>query len=486
MKLQSKFILVLVPLLVLPLLLLGLLSASVSSETINRTETRYLQATLDAFRAKDLDRRHQILTSNGLDQVPSFVQLYQKEVAEAAAKIKLLVDGQIFAFDTKGKLVFDTQNRKAKSMEAKWAPVINKMLTDNSPNAQGHLQSVMYQGIRFAPWNWLVFIAVSDEIINQPVAHIRIATVATALISAIIMTLAVGVLFSRLVSKPIQALRSAADKIASLDYPKSIRVTTKDELGFLARDMEKMALDIRTSQEKIKSFSLELESLVEERTRQLQKSRASLDRAQEIAHLGSWEWDLRTNDLVWSDEVFRIFGLKPQAVEPTFEFFMDFVHPKDRGVVLDAVDETLDEGKALSLEHRIALNDGSVRVIREIGELIRDADENPLRLLGTVQDVTELKIVEEERMNREKLQAAIETAGAVCHELNQPLQVIMVELEMLAYKAKDQGIFDRSKAMLEEVKRMSELTAKLQRITKYETQIYTGDTSILDIDKSIT
>ena len=165
---------------------------------------------------------------------------------------------------------------------------------------------------------------------------------------------------------------------------------------------------------------------------------------------------------------------------------MDFVHPRDRGVVITAVNETLEKGKFYGVDHRIVRKDGSVRAVREIGELTRDAKGRPLRLLGTVHDITESKIAEEERMNREKLQGAIETAGAVCHELNQPLQVIMLELEMYIQEAEKQEPSDRIQAILNEVKKMTEITAKLQRITKYETQIYVDETKILDLDKSIT
>ena len=328
MNLQSKFILVLIPLLVIPLLSLGIWAAYVSSETIHRTADQYLRTSLETFMTEDLERRLQTLKGYGLDRVPSFVQLYQKEVGQAAAKIKLAMPGHIFAFDAKGKLVFDTQSQKANAMEAKWSPVIGEMLANKSPSVQGNLKHELYHGIRFRHWKWLVFIAMSDEKIRHAAARIRIAAMAIALISAVLMTLAVGLLFRRLVSKPILALRSAADEIASLNYPESIGVTTRDEMGFLARDMEKMALDIRTSQEKIKSFSVELESLVEKRTRELQKSRAVLDRAQELTHLGSWEWEVETGDLVWSEEVFRIFGLKPHAITPSYEVFFGFCPPQ--------------------------------------------------------------------------------------------------------------------------------------------------------------
>ncbi|MFB3923278.1 MAG: PAS domain S-box protein [Terriglobia bacterium] len=127
----------------------------------------------------------------------------------------------------------------------------------------------------------------------------------------------------------------------------------------------------------------------------LRRSEKSLAEAQRIAHLGNWDWDIVENDLRWSDEIYRVFGLTPQVFGATYEAFLESVHPDDRGSVKNAVDEALAERKAYSLDHRIVLPDGTVRIVHEQAEVFFDAGRKPGRMLGTVQDITERKQVEE-------------------------------------------------------------------------------------------
>ncbi len=127
----------------------------------------------------------------------------------------------------------------------------------------------------------------------------------------------------------------------------------------------------------------------------LRKSEARLANAQRIAHLGSWDWNILKNKLYWSDEIYRIFGLTPQAFGATYDAFLESVHPDDRELVKNSVKQALDEKKSYSIEHRIVLPDGSIRFVHEQGEATYDEDGNPVRMTGTVQDITERKQMEE-------------------------------------------------------------------------------------------
>ncbi len=128
----------------------------------------------------------------------------------------------------------------------------------------------------------------------------------------------------------------------------------------------------------------------------LRRSRASLAKAQEIAHLGSWELDLIRDELVWSEEVYRIFGLQPQDFGGTEQAFFACIHPEDRKAVRDAVGRALPDPQVpYSVEHRVVRPDGTERVVHERGEVVRDGDGNPVRMLGTVHDITERKQAEQ-------------------------------------------------------------------------------------------
>ncbi len=128
----------------------------------------------------------------------------------------------------------------------------------------------------------------------------------------------------------------------------------------------------------------------------LRESEAHLNRAQEIAHIGSWHLDLAGNTLTWSDEVYRIFGM-PRGVPLSYEAFLDRVHPEDREGVDRAWKATL-QGAPYDIQHRILVGD-EVKWVREMAELQFDQHGKAVRGIGTVQDVTERKRSEEEVRN---------------------------------------------------------------------------------------
>ncbi|MFO7803647.1 MAG: PAS domain S-box protein, partial [Desulfovermiculus sp.] len=138
--------------------------------------------------------------------------------------------------------------------------------------------------------------------------------------------------------------------------------------------------------------------------KELQRYQYLLDKSQEIAHLGSWEVDVPSGRLAWSDETYRIFGLEPQETEITYERFLQFIHPDDR----DGVDYTYMESIRMNkdtyeIEHRILRDrDGSVRTVFEKCYHIRDDSGNIVRSVGMVQDITEQKQKEREIQEREE------------------------------------------------------------------------------------
>lgn len=127
----------------------------------------------------------------------------------------------------------------------------------------------------------------------------------------------------------------------------------------------------------------------------LKEGEARLNEAQQIAHLGHWDLDLRKNRLFWSDEVYRLFGLEPQEFSATYEAFLEHVHPDDRDFVNRAYSESVDNRKGYDIEHRILLKNGEIRYVNE--RCINEYDEKgkAFRSLGTVLDITERKRADE-------------------------------------------------------------------------------------------
>lgn len=141
------------------------------------------------------------------------------------------------------------------------------------------------------------------------------------------------------------------------------------------------------------------------------RSEASLAKAQRIAHLGNWDWNIVTNELLWSDEIYRIFGLAPQEFGATYEAFLRSVHPEDRDQVKKAVNEAAYDKNPYSIDHRIVLPDGSERTVHEQAELTFDINGRPTRMVGTVQDITEQKLAWEAfRKAEAKYRSIVENA----------------------------------------------------------------------------
>ncbi len=139
-------------------------------------------------------------------------------------------------------------------------------------------------------------------------------------------------------------------------------------------------------------------ALINEHTRDaLVKSEQSLAEAQRLAGLGSWEWDISSGIHHWSDEFYRIFGFLPHGIDATYEAFLASVHPDDREAVDKSNRESIsDPDKVYSTEYRIVRPDGTERFVHARGEVFFDQDRKPLRMIGTLYDITERKKAQEE------------------------------------------------------------------------------------------
>lgn len=126
----------------------------------------------------------------------------------------------------------------------------------------------------------------------------------------------------------------------------------------------------------------------------IRKSESRLKEAEQIAQLGHWELDLVTNKLYWSDEIYRIFNLDPQKFGATYEAFLDTVHPDDRKIVDKAFTDSVKNKTGYDIVHRLLLPDGTIKFVNEKCQTIYDENGNPLRSIGTVQDITKQKQTE--------------------------------------------------------------------------------------------
>jgi PAS domain S-box-containing protein len=175
----------------------------------------------------------------------------------------------------------------------------------------------------------------------------------------------------------------------------------------------------KKAEEALKKAYDSLEEKVKERTSQLEKAYESLKEsekglaeAQKMAHMGNWEWNFVTNELYYSDELYRIFGLNPQELNVPFDEVLAYIHPEDRDYVTNSIIEALNGKKYDAIDFRIILADGTERTVFTQGEVTFDEKNTPIRLRGTVQDITERRQMNEAlRESEEKYRNIVETAN---------------------------------------------------------------------------
>jgi PAS domain S-box-containing protein len=165
---------------------------------------------------------------------------------------------------------------------------------------------------------------------------------------------------------------------------------------------------------------------VEER---LRRSENNLKEVQRIAHLGSWELDLRENVLSWSDEIYRIFEIDPREFGASYGAFLDIVHPEDREAINRAYAESVENRIPYDIEHRLLMKDGRVKIVHERCETLYDDSGWPVRSIGTVQDITECKRTEEIRILNEELEKRVRERTAQLEQANSELKALSDNLE---------------------------------------------------------
>ena len=139
--------------------------------------------------------------------------------------------------------------------------------------------------------------------------------------------------------------------------------------------------------------------------------------AHDAAHSGAWEWDLRTNLNIWSEELWKLYGLEPHSCEPSYAAWREVVHPDDRPMAEQTVQEAARKGLDLNVEFRVRDRDGAERWLLSRGRAIRDADGQVVRFIGIVVDITENKRAEEAlQRSHDELERRVEERTAALRQ----------------------------------------------------------------------
>ncbi len=214
--------------------------------------------------------------------------------------------------------------------------------------------------------------------------------------------------FYNFIGRDLKLLQQASRRIArgELGFELATPGGGRDELAHVIEAFNEMSRSLAHAR-----------ALSAERERALRQSEASLSQAQRIARLGGWEWNCLSGQLHWSDEVYEIFGNLPASFRATYEAFLERVHPEDRAMVEAAVAAARERGLPYDVVHRVVRADtGEERLVRERGEVELGEGGQLVRMVGTVQDVTESERAEQElRAQRFWLETLVDAMPAfVC------------------------------------------------------------------------
>jgi PAS domain S-box-containing protein len=229
------------------------------------------------------------------------------------------------------------------------------------------------------------------------------------------------------------------DYLAALDrVPRLSRGSVERGMTFLLK-LADMLSQLGFSNARLSRLLAEQDRL----TTTLHRQQESLKRAQEIAHLGSWELDLATNQITWSDEAYRIFGFEPGEIAPTYEEFLDLVHPDDREAVDTAYTGSIrDDRDSYDIEHRVVRKlTGEVRFVHERCHHIRDGSGKIVRSTGMVHDITDRRQAEKQSKEiTEKYRHLVESSSSVILRTDKDMNIMFMNrygLEYFGYAAEE-------------------------------------------------
>jgi PAS domain S-box-containing protein len=255
-----------------------------------------------------------------------------------------------------------------------------------------------------------------------------------------------------------------------------------DRIAILSRSIterKQMEIELQEAKDKMEARVAERTSELARLLAELSESERSLAEAQRIAHLGSWDWDIAAGETTWSEEVFRIFGMKHRKNSVSAEEFLRRVHTDDRQAVEEATRQALETpSRGFDHQYRIVRPDGTVRYVHEYGHVAVDDSGEPIRVLGTTQDITRMKALEAETQKLRSDLAHLDRVvtlstltGAIAHEVSQPLTAILNNAQAaLRYLDPERTDLDEVREALKDIisddKRARDVMMRLRALVK--------------------
>ncbi|MDX1812961.1 MAG: ATP-binding protein, partial [Gammaproteobacteria bacterium] len=169
----------------------------------------------------------------------------------------------------------------------------------------------------------------------------------------------------------------------------------------------------------------------------LEVSEKRLQQSQKFANLGTWEWNVDSGELIWSQNIAELFGFDPSVKKSTYDEFLANVHEEDRDEVIEVIHHCIDLGQQYNVVHRVVWSDGSIHWLRQQGEVLLNKEHGSKSMLGVVQDVTQEQVnlieIEKAHATADRAnQAKTEFLSSMSHELRTPLNAILGFCQLLS------------------------------------------------------
>jgi|GEM_PF-3320026 len=317
----------------------------------------------------------------------------------SSTKLPLTTDGdkpqRIKAIESSDRITQTTAQYLANKFGELQNITTPQQLDFSIQNEKQFLQVVPFQDS--AGIDWLIVVVVPEADFMGEVNAIQRSTILLCLAAAIVATL-IGLFTSQWLARPIIRLAVAARAVAEGSWDESLPIEREDELGILAEAFNRMVGKLQ-------------QSLTEVAQRE-----AKLTEAQQVAHMGSWQFNFNTKETLWSEEMFRIYGLEPREIAPSYEEALQLIHPEDRSAIAHALEEVLATQQPFSLDYRI-VGARETRYVNGKGQPIWD-HQQVIGALGTVMDITD----------RKQAEIALRTSEAELRTQTEQLESLIVQL----------------------------------------------------------
>ncbi|WP_172202002.1 PAS domain S-box protein [Niveibacterium sp. COAC-50] len=250
----------------------------------------------------------------------------------------------------------------------------------------------------FAAWRplpdygWGLVARIGAEEALAPVRAIKLALL-PIVAGLLLATAAIAIVLGWRLVRPLQRFTAFSREVAAGNLGGEVGYAGHDELGELASTLNAMSARLAYSTASLQRAKGMLEVRVAERTAELTEKAQNLEAAERVANLGHWETDWRNGRRYWSPQVYRILGLRPGNPDPAA--FRQRIHKDDRALVSEVIERACADGKRFSIEFRLAMDDGSIRWVREEGDTALDDEGRPAKSVGIVIDITERQLAEQ-------------------------------------------------------------------------------------------